>query len=97
MLILFCLASELWDMSQYCHDRQLDYQNRGMIGRRDVIPAKSTVAQLLSKQPPAKRQKLENCIENNIAFFRAHYGDGKWFLQTLLFSIIHFASFTFGI
>lgn len=73
-------CSALWDMAEYCHERQLEYQERGMQGRREIIPAKSTIAQLLSVQPTApKRLKVDNCIEKNIAFFRAHYADSKLF------------------
>lgn len=64
-------------MGRYCREKQLEYQQRGSAGRRNVIPGK-----LLQNQnddgPAAKKIKVdENIIERNVAFFRTHYEDGN--------------------
>ncbi len=69
--------SEIWELGRYCREKQLEYQERGSTGRRNVIPGK-----LLQKhdadEPAAKKIKMEDdVIERNVAFFRTHYEDGK--------------------
>lgn len=73
------ISSDIWDLGRYCREKQLEYQERGSTGRRNVIPGK-----LLRKQdddePAAKKIKMDDdVIEKNVAFFRTHYEDGNYF------------------
>lgn len=62
-------------MGDYCHKKQLEYQEKGLVGRREIIPGAILNAKN-TDEPQAKRLKIDNLIERNIAFFRAHYTDG---------------------
>lgn len=69
--------SEIWDMGRYCREKQLEYQQRGSAGRRNVIPGKLLQNQN-DDEPATKKIKIdENIIERNVAFFRTHYEDGR--------------------
>ncbi|KAJ6638100.1 tRNA-dihydrouridine(20) synthase [NAD(P)+]-like [Pseudolycoriella hygida] len=75
---------EIWELGAYCREKQLEYQERGSIGRRNVIPGK-----LLQKQdtdePAAKKIKMDDdVIERNVAFFRTHYEDVRELPKSIL-------------
>lgn len=56
---------DVWQMKDYCKQKQLEFYKQGMLMRRDVVPG----------GPEMKRQKLsdDNLIVQNIAFIRSNY------------------------
>ncbi|XP_067007933.2 tRNA-dihydrouridine(20) synthase [NAD(P)+]-like [Anabrus simplex] len=58
----------IWDMGDYCREKQLEYKVRGLRGRREVIPA--------SLSPPTKKCRLdEDIVELQCAFLRSVYAN----------------------
>lgn len=58
---------DVFDMKDYCKQKQIEYQKRGMLMRRDVVPYGEN-------GPVAKRIKLDDgTIEENIAFLRSNF------------------------
>lgn len=72
--------SEIWGLAEYCRQKQIEYQERGMHNRRDCIPGKLRRAANDTDSGDAKRCKLGDDVDadtiiKNIAFFRAQYSD----------------------
>lgn len=67
--------SEVWDLGEYCRDKQLYYQQKGIHGRRQVHPDNLT-----DEDPSTKRQKVDEVLETiqnyNIAFIRSNFTKG---------------------
>lgn len=62
--------SEIWDLGEYCHEKQLEFQKKGMQGRREVNP--------LQDLPEAKRRKMEHILPSDVvevpcAFLRRNF------------------------
>ncbi|XP_044742530.1 tRNA-dihydrouridine(20) synthase [NAD(P)+]-like [Chrysoperla carnea] len=61
---------EIWDLGDYCHKKQIEYQKNGLQGRREVNP--------LSQAPESKRRKIEivlppDVTELQCAFIRRNF------------------------
>lgn len=57
-------------MGEYCRQKQLEYQSKGILGRREVTPDMFS--------PKQKKQKTNNTIDSDVAemkcaFIRASY------------------------
>lgn len=65
----------LWGMANYCREKQLDLQQRGNKGRREVLPGNLKNDDI---EPNAKRKRLDDVIEYNIAFIRSNYTNGDY-------------------
>lgn len=75
---MYKLCSEIWSMGKYCRTKLLEFQAKGIHGRREIIPGNIAKSQTTNGEPDAKKPKLdENILERNVAFFRTHYPDGK--------------------
>lgn len=64
--------SNIWGLSDYCRQKQLEYQSRGNIGRREIMPE--------FLDPKRKKQKTDLDDENidvclNCAFIRVNYAE----------------------
>lgn len=85
--------SDIWNLGQYCRQKQLEYQTKGMHNRRLCIPGTLMKSKATDNgnDTSAKKQKLNDGLEldeqvicTNVAFFRAHYTD-----KTLPKTILH--------
>lgn len=59
----------IWGMGDYCRQKQIEYQDMGLIGRREVTPD-------MFGGPEMKKLKIEedgNVIKMHLAFIRASY------------------------
>lgn len=73
MLILFnsiYIFSYIWNLGEYCRQKQLEYQSKGILSRREVAPD--------MLDPESKRKKMEIDNENvdaviKCAFIRVNY------------------------
>lgn len=66
-------------MGEYCRQKQLEYQSRGILGRREVTPDMFA--------PKPKKQKTEtDLIEMKCAFIRANYTNDADLPKTKLIS-----------
>lgn len=74
---MFLIFSDIWNLGDYCRQKQKEYATKGMHCRRNCVPDT-----LLRKSDESversntKRTKLSNDAEvykRNVAFFRAHY------------------------
>lgn len=71
---------KLWDLGDYCYKKQLEYQEKGNFGRREVCPG-AIPGDEDTDGPLSKKHKTESdipvtppgVIEHNIAFYRANY------------------------
>lgn len=66
------IFSSIWDLGEYCRHKQLEYQAKGILSRREITP------DILD--PKCKRKKIE--IDNEIidvvikcAFIRVNYSE----------------------
>ncbi|XP_025829450.1 tRNA-dihydrouridine(20) synthase [NAD(P)+]-like [Agrilus planipennis] len=58
----------IWNMDKYCHSKQLDYQLKGNLGRREIRP------DLFNPTPKRLKTDLEDSVnEMQCAFIRANY------------------------
>lgn len=57
---------DVFDLKDYCLQKQAEFQRMGMMMRRDVVPGGED-------GPVAKRIKLDGLIEENVAFIRSNY------------------------
>uniref|UniRef100_A0A7G3B1X4 Putative trna-dihydrouridine synthase n=1 Tax=Lutzomyia longipalpis TaxID=7200 RepID=A0A7G3B1X4_LUTLO len=58
---------QIWDLGEYCRQKQLEYQQKGMFTRRDC-------SSFIQEGPAVKKIKLDpDIIERNVAFVRANY------------------------
>lgn len=64
----------MWDLGNYCREKQLEFKNRGAQGRREVVPGR--LLEELNSCPAAKRSRLD-CIEENVSFIRSNFVDSK--------------------
>ncbi|KAJ9578807.1 hypothetical protein L9F63_004957 [Diploptera punctata] len=61
----------LWNLSEYCYKKQLEFKEKGLLGRHTVVPS--------SFEPPSKKRKLgeesetDDIIEMKCAFYRNLY------------------------
>lgn len=65
---------DIWNLKKYCRDKQLELQERGLNGRREVWPHDFNFAH---DGPPTKRIRTDDVIEENVAFIRSNYINGK--------------------
>lgn len=66
-------------MADYCKNKQLEYQSKGLLGRREVTP------DMFSPSPKRSRIELEaDVIEMQCAFIRASYTDDSQLPKTKL-------------
>lgn len=68
----------LWDLGDYCYKKQLEYQEKGNFGRREVCPGQIPGVED-EDAPQTKKHKGDcdnsNIAEHNIAFYRANYAE----------------------
>lgn len=58
---------DVFEMKEYCKQRQLEFQKKGISLRRDLVPGGED-------GPVAKRMKIsDGTIEENVAFIRSNY------------------------
>ncbi|KAI4464794.1 trna-dihydrouridine(20) synthase [nad(p)+]-like [Holotrichia oblita] len=55
----------IWNLAQYCRKKQLEYNEKGILGRRQISPDMFC--------PASKKIKVEDTIERPYAFIRASY------------------------
>lgn len=72
--------SDVWNLGSYCREKQLEYHNAGIQGRRQACPEQAAEEQ--DENCPSKKAKMENyvgedVIQHNICFIRANYSDGE--------------------
>lgn len=90
---MFHYFSNLWDLGDYCYKKQLEYQEKGNFGRREVCPGAIPGDNEETDAPQTKKHKLEiadnttpsDILEHNIAFYRANYIEGIPFCIYVLF------------
>ncbi|CAD7090975.1 unnamed protein product [Hermetia illucens] len=75
---------EIWALGEYCHQKQLEFQEKGNFGRRDVVPGNLTEENDETPTPKKAKVDSEAIFERNIAFFRANYTDDKELPKTKL-------------
>lgn len=72
----------LWDLGDYCYKKQLEYQEKGNFGRREVCPGAIPGNEYDDDAPQSKKHKSDkeasianssDIVEHNIAFYRANY------------------------
>ncbi|GJQ66949.1 hypothetical protein Trydic_g7963 [Trypoxylus dichotomus] len=56
---------EIWNLRQYCKEKHLEYNGKGIVSRRQVSPNMFC--------PASKKLKMENTVEMSYAFIRASY------------------------
>lgn len=67
-MTIFCSISAIWGMAEYCRYKQLEYQSKGNLGRREVTP------DMFDSMP--KRIKIdEDVVEMKCAFIRVNYSE----------------------
>lgn len=71
-IYLFYYFSSIWNLGEYCHKKQLEYQSKGILSRREIAPD--------VLDPKSKRKKIE--IDNEVvdvvmkcAFIRVNYAE----------------------
>lgn len=93
---------EIWSMGKYCRTKALEYQERGIRGRREVVPGNlhkladdvdSGEAESAAKRaryttvPAATAAELpDDVVQRNIAFYRAHYPTVPALPKSVLYS-----------
>jgi len=66
---------DIWDMGKYCRKKQLEYQENGILGRREMNPTSI----ITFDTPRIKKRKIDHDItEHNVAFIRANYPNCKF-------------------
>lgn len=77
--LTFIFFSEIWNLGQYCRQKQLEYHEKGMHCRRTCTPGsllKIPLSDSSDSGPEAKRMKMftdPDILSSNVAFFRAQY------------------------
>ncbi|XP_065094546.1 tRNA-dihydrouridine(20) synthase [NAD(P)+]-like [Ochlerotatus camptorhynchus] len=71
---------DVWNLGSYCREKQLEYHNAGIQGRRQACPGLAAEEQ--DENCPSKKAKMENyvdedVIQHNICFIRANYNDDR--------------------
>ncbi|XP_055373652.1 tRNA-dihydrouridine(20) synthase [NAD(P)+]-like [Condylostylus longicornis] len=66
----------IWNLGDYCYEKQLEFQKKGNFGRRDVTPG--FIPNDVIKEPETKKSKVidicdEDIFERNVAFYRSNY------------------------
>ncbi|XP_039444122.1 tRNA-dihydrouridine(20) synthase [NAD(P)+]-like [Culex pipiens pallens] len=70
---------DVWDLAPYCRQKQLEYHNAGLQGRRQAAPQPDEQ----DENCPTKRQRLGNgdseqdVVSHNVSFIRVNYSDDK--------------------
>lgn len=74
---------DVWDLKDYCKTKQMEFQRKGMLTRRDVAPQSEEIE---NGETPAKKLKIqdENFIQENISFIRANYQNDTDLPKSLL-------------
>lgn len=64
--------SDIWGLKEYCRAKQLEFQKKGIQGRRELKPS-----DLIIEGPRIKRQKTDGVLsQHNIVFVKTLY-NGK--------------------
>lgn len=70
-LYKFCFSS-IWDMGEYCREKQKEYRIAGIQGRWQVDPSNLEPSNKKCKISE-NEEKYENLIEMKVAFLRANF------------------------
>lgn len=70
--------SDIWNLGEYCRQKQQEYAKRGMLVRRNCVPNAFLQKEddNEAESPSAKRMKTSedsNIHSRNVGYFRAHY------------------------
>ncbi|GAB0096346.1 tRNA-dihydrouridine(20) synthase [Sergentomyia squamirostris] len=69
---------QIWDLGEYCRQKQLEYLHKGMFTRRDS-------GAMFPEGPDVKKIKLDpDILEKNVAFVRANYKEAHMLPKSIL-------------
>lgn len=74
----YLIFSDIWDLGDYCRQKELELHNKSKYGRRKVVPgqvADSDILETAAKK--AKTEDEDDIIEQNVAFLRSNYNMSK--------------------
>lgn len=67
----FC-SSDIWGLKEYCRAKQLEFQEKGIQGRRELKPS-----DLIIEGPRIKRLKTDGVLsQHNVVFVKGIYNSG---------------------
>uniref|UniRef100_A0A1A9WAH1 DRBM domain-containing protein n=1 Tax=Glossina brevipalpis TaxID=37001 RepID=A0A1A9WAH1_9MUSC len=87
---------EIWNLGDYCRNKELEIYRRGKLGRRKVTPNQvissdlndgETVTKKLKTEDKIEASAVEGIIEENISFLRCNYSsDVRLFPKSVLYT-----------